>query len=505
MKAQTQKETSEEHKLLLLRREVELQRQLNKIYREFGLLAYRPHKKQDAFHRSLAKYRAIFSGNRFGKSTCGCAEDCAWLLGERPWIPENDPGRKLGIPDRPVKGLVITTDWSIVDDVFTNSNGDNPGKFWKMLPRGFVKKALRNHMGVIDTLICANGSLLKFDTERAYLANEQKAESKDWDFIHGDEPFKEKMFKAHNRGLIDRNGRAWFTLTPLREPWLIDFFFPGAKNKRTAQSNEVIKDGKPLIWVTTGSIYDNPHLSQEAIAAFEMTLTAEEKQCRLSGIPLHLVGLVYKEFDYDRHVMKKLPEDWDSWDSPPRSWTLNWYADVHPRTKHHVLFCWASPMGHLYYTNEIFEWMDIPSLCARIRPYRDRYLTFHEQVDQLAWHKDEGGTVWADMFVDNGIIVDPAPKDLNHGIVATRRALTEEINGIPRIRIAPTMGELIHELTHYAWDEKSEKRDKPIDKDDHAVENLYRSILSDPVWIEPSTSAGPVDYDIIDRPLVGKL
>jgi hypothetical protein len=146
----------------------------------------------------------------------GAAEDCAWLLHERPWYPPNHLARTGGIPQHPVKGLVITIDWDMVDAIWTSERGTE-GKIWKFLPPELIKSKKRNHSGAIDTVECTNGSLLKFDTVKSYMANPMGSESFDWDFIHVDEPSPEGMFKAQARGLVDRRGSAWFTLTPLRE------------------------------------------------------------------------------------------------------------------------------------------------------------------------------------------------------------------------------------------------------------------------------------------------
>src|ERR1017187_1999234 len=100
-----------------------------------GLPFYRPHPKQDKFHRSLSKRRGVFTGNRFGKSHMGMAEDCAWLRGERVWYPTTDPARRSGIPQHPVKGLIIANDWDKVQEIFTGQDG----KLWRMLPSGLVK------------------------------------------------------------------------------------------------------------------------------------------------------------------------------------------------------------------------------------------------------------------------------------------------------------------------------------------------------------------------------
>ena len=90
-----------------------LRRKLDAVKRD-GLPFYRPHPKQERFHRSTALRRGAFTGNRFGKSTMGCAEDCAWLRGERPWVAIDDPARRSGVPQHAIKGLVIVNDWDKV-------------------------------------------------------------------------------------------------------------------------------------------------------------------------------------------------------------------------------------------------------------------------------------------------------------------------------------------------------------------------------------------------------
>ena len=131
--------------LMRKRRLLQLKRRKLEMVQANGSVFYRPHPKQDLFHRAGAKkYRMMRAGNRTGKSEAGASEDAAWLQGERPWYAEGDPARTVGIPQgRPVKLLLITTDWDKVDEVFTGQEGEG-GKLWKKLPRGSVKKTKRN-------------------------------------------------------------------------------------------------------------------------------------------------------------------------------------------------------------------------------------------------------------------------------------------------------------------------------------------------------------------------
>ena len=86
-------------------------RRLAELRKNYGIFAYRPQPKQALFHQANYKYRYLRTGNRFGKSTCGSAEDCAFALGARLWLPEGDPIRHLGIPRRATKGVILVADW----------------------------------------------------------------------------------------------------------------------------------------------------------------------------------------------------------------------------------------------------------------------------------------------------------------------------------------------------------------------------------------------------------
>jgi len=438
---------------------------------------YRPHPKQDLFHRSTAKRRGVFTGNRFGKSHMGINEDVAWLRGERPWYPESDPARRSGIPQHPVKGLIIANDWDKVQEIFTGPDG----KLWRALPAELIDTQHRNHSGAVDLVALKNGSTLRFDTVKSYLSNPQGLESSDWDFIHVDEPCPEPMFKAAARGLIDRNGSAWFTLTALREPWITDAFEPGGIFSFSS-------------FVIDGSIYDNIYLTREAIDAYEATLTDDEKECRLYGKPLHKAGLVYKEFQRDKHVLSALPIGWQSWVEPPVAWSYYAYIDPHPHLPHCVLLLTVDPFGNRYYFYDIFEKCLISQLCARVRTLMGARRFVRVRCDPIAFTEDPvHGTTMAAEFWRCGLAVEKASKDLARGILRVKEELKRESG---YIRFSPECRRSIWEINRYHWDEET---NKPVDADDHAMECLYRSVLDEPRYVEPSSIKDSVPDIIIPR------
>jgi hypothetical protein len=476
--------------ILNLQEQVKVQGQINAALRSNPLRYYRPFDGQDAFHRAGAfKRRAAFCGNRWGKSKCGCAEDLAWLRGAREWLPVGDPGRTAGIPQHPVKGLVITQDWDKVDEIWTSQRGDRPGKIWQLMPDGFVpdsKHTRRNHSGAIDTIECANGSLLRFDTVKSWMANPAGTESSDWDFIHVDEPCPEGMFKGAARGLIDRGGSAWFLLTALTEPWIVDMFHENG-------FGTPLKDG---FWSCTGSTYDNPYLNDAAIKEFEASLTEDEIQCRIHGIPLHLVGLVYKNFKYAKHVLHTPPVGWTAIDNPPDNYTLHIRIDPHPQVPHCVLLCAVSPFGYRFYFRDIFQSGTIPDLCKSIRAIAGGRNVASVKIDPIAYCEDQNnpGTTLAGQFIQNGIPVVKARKDLEAGIIKVNQELARE----PQcIWFCVTARRTLWEIQRYSWDPKGSNR--PIDKEDHAMECLYRMELDEPFWSDEKNYSISVGDLVIDH------
>lgn len=482
-----------QEQVVLLQEQVRTLRRIRELAKENGLAFYRPHAKQDAFHRSTAKRRAYFAGNRSGKSVTNATETIAWAIGERPWYPVGDPARRSGIPQYATKQLIITTDWDKVDEIWTTQRGDRPGKLWQFVPKDAIKSTKRNHSGAIELVEFNNGSIIRFDTEESFKRNPQGSESSDWDRVGVDEPITLDQWKAASRGLIDRNGQGDFTLTPLREMWMYDYFYgDGAASSKDLTC-------VPGRFAVRGSIFDNPHLTREAIAEFERDLTEDEKQARLYGLPLELSGLVYKEFQRDKHVLTQLPDGWRDWHLPRKDWILYARVDPHPQIPHAVLFCAVGPEQLPILCHELFIPTDADGLADAINEYvRSTGLFLADiKVDPAAWVKDSvtRQACVADRMAAKGLLVQPASKDKSNGILNMRSVFKADRG----VRIVPTLRRTLWELSRYCYD----KENKPVDHDDHMMENMYRMFITPPFWFNPDTAAGfPIgDMEIFERNL----
>lgn len=482
--------------VLLARRELSLAKEEVRLLRENALTYYKPHAKQEAFH-TCANYHCRYArtGNRFGKSEMGAAEDVAFALGFRPWYPKDDPRRTLGIPAHPTKGLIITTDWDKSTEVFTSEeDGVNKGKLFKYIPKKAYLGATRNHSGAIDHVrvlhVSGGTSVIHLDTVKSFKQNPLGQESSSWDWIHYDEPVPEKMRVAVARGLVDRNGKEWFTCTPLTEPWIDTEFAPDLE----AQSKDSLSPsgyGLDDHWMITGSMDDNPHNTLEAVERFMRKMPEEERECRRTGIPAAYSGIVYKEFQWNTHVSKEPPVGWKDWFSPPPTFTRRFAIDYHPRKPHHVLFIATGPDDRQYVYAEIFLSCLMSELVSEIKTILKGEPTTPGLIDPLADTPNRVTDITAlEEILRLGLPVVPATKDPHNGILAVKALLKQRDRcSRPMLQVNPACRRFLFEISRgYIWDGDT---NKPFKRDDDAMENFYRLVLQGLSYIEHDISNLP--------------
>ena len=465
-----------------------------------GLAFYQPHPKQDEFHANGDKPRRyVRTGNRWGKSTAGVAEDLAWLIGERIWYPEGDPRRTVGIPQRSVKGVLIVQDWDKAEEIFTSQEkGAGMGKIFQLMPAASfigVDKSQSGHICKVMVHSKWGGiSTLYIDTVKSYKQNPQGHESSDWDFVHVDEPLPEGMWYAYARGLVDRKGSAWFMCTPLTEQWINDYFIPRALSRNDFDEGQTFHDEKKKnFWVMTGKSSDNPSITKESISDFSRDVSATELEARLNGKPRQHTGVIYQEFDPDVHVYRGVPFGWRSHTTPPKDWTIRAAIDPHPKIPMAVLFAATGPLGHTYFFTEIFLKLYVKELCetfwSRLSYFEGerkfRYEPHQVLCDPLAWTPNPvTGRTMADAFFDGEIPIQPASKALSDGILRTGEFLRRrDADGNAMMFFSPDLSETLFEFDRYCWDEKKEK--PQANCPDHMMENLYRLCMTGLDYVDP--------------------
>jgi hypothetical protein len=465
--------------------------ELDILKQQNGSAFYHPHHKQDLFHRGgHKKYRYVRTGNRWGKSQCGAAEDVANARGFREWYPEGDVARYAGIPKRSTKGVILVHDWGKAEEIFTNQiDGTGRGKLFDYIPRDELINVHKGSSGNVDCIKIKSKwggiSTIYLDTVKSFLQNPMGHESSQWDWIHVDEPIPQDLWKAVSRGLMDTNGRAWFLCTPLNQAWINDFFIPSRRTRLNTEGSTSF-DNKLVI---IGSTKDNPHITDEAREEYAKTLSVDERQCRLEGIPKSMSGMVYKsfspEYSPDGHVYENTPTGWENCVTPPVDYTIRYAIDPHPQTPHAVLFAATAPTGEVFFFREIFEQTLVKNLAEQINNIVANRLVLTCLCDPAAFiNNPVSGDTFADTLAIHGIVVQKAVKDLARGIIASQAALKKTMpEGHKWLNFHSSLAETLWEFDHYEWDSKREN--KPIDKNDHMMENFYRLILNGLDWVDP--------------------
>jgi hypothetical protein len=200
----------------------DLQRKLEK---EFPLFFIEMNNAQDRFVRvknekGLTPKRRIFeAGNKIGKTHIGLMEDLAHLMGFRPWLLPTDPDYKIEIK-LPNIGMIGC-------ETYKHSVAEKIEPMLRYLTPSICQPVFKpGPTGVLNVLT------LPFDCEgrkcgsklfiRSYDEEPSAFEGIDFDFLHWDEPPPLKIFLAAERGKVVTNAPSWFTMTPLKEPWIFD-------------------------------------------------------------------------------------------------------------------------------------------------------------------------------------------------------------------------------------------------------------------------------------------
>ena len=225
---------------------------------------------------------------------------------------------------------------------------------------------------------------------------------------------------------------------------------------------EIIKatldDGRPdpSVFNIQGDIYSNVGygITQEGVEQFAKTLTEDEKEARLSGVPSYMSGLVYPTFQRKVHLKSRF--------AVPLNWIVDIAIDVHPREKQAVLFCATNPRGERYIVNEIWDngdgtWIGEQIVrCITQNAYRVGRII----IDPLS--KSDGNnesTVFEkvqNVLFQYGYALEVASKDKTSGIMEIKNHLVGP-NKEPSLFVFDDLVRFLMEIEGYMWDKDTQK------------------------------------------------
>ena len=217
----------------------------------------------------------------------------------------------------------------------------------------------------------------------------------------------------------------------------------------------------------------------------------EDKQARVHGKFQHLVGIVFKNFNRKVHVIKPFT-------ITKRDYIVIEALDPHPRNPDAVLWVAVDKNGTKFVVDELYESLKTSELAYRINKKADRYRLEMRLADPLAFvedkHQDDptGQTLAARLYNDFDLEYFKATKNRRDADRRIKDALDYELKGeemivSPELYIFDSCERTIWEIEHLVWDdwrgraaERKSPMEKPVDKDDHMIENLGRILIQEP-------------------------
>jgi len=280
---------------------------------------------QAKFHNDESRVKAIFGGNRSGKS-CEGAEylisKCLLKDKQRWWAVAETEEVSISIQQR---------------------------KVWEILPKNKLKYAHYDEVNGFRNgkIVFKNGSMIRFKT---YKQGREAFASDDIDGVWNDEESPYDIYREQRMRLIDRNGEMIFTMTSLNGITdLIQEIFEEHDVIESAYAPLVKKDLPRIIQKDNMRFYmlwtpENPYIDQNRLMDEVKLMTPDEIVCRIYGLPLNLSGRIYMKFTKKVHVISfdDVPDlsectiyhVLDPHDRKP--WAMIWVA-VHKTGTHYVI------------------------------------------------------------------------------------------------------------------------------------------------------------------------
>jgi len=345
-----------------------------------------------------------------------------------------------------------------------------------------------------------NGSYCEFMTHEQSAIQHAGAKL---DGIYCDEELPKALWEQSKLRVSSKNGRLTLGMT--------------AEKGITWTDSEVWKPGlthkHKSIYAEEFSTYDNPVQTQEMVDKIKESCKSDiEIGIRIYGHSTPRGGRVYG--------MAQESEPWiiPAFEIPKDSGHLFMAIDVHGKLPHAVLWQWVDYEGlfhplftdkngiehpNIYNVAEVWETCNIPTLADFIREKEQYELKRKHDFaicDPYAWNTDQNNPkTIADQLIEAGLMISKATKDRDAGIQLVRTMLSLEIGRVlpedspdvtvqvrdyPQLMTFDHLTELIGERRKYRWKEPRQRfhddvavQQKPVDKDDHFMENEYRICL----------------------------
>lgn len=410
-----------------------------------GIKWYQPHEKQRPFHSTVSKIRALFGGNRSGKTHGGCAEDAFWATHSQRY--------RLRPRRKDIKILIGSESNEYNRDIIVP-------KLRTLIPQSLIIKETRIQRGMIDFWNLPDGGKIKF---KNYEQDVDKWAGDDYNLIHLDEESPPEIFKECLLRTIDRNGEIILTMTPVKGlTWVYQDVYE--------------KDGTNGIKCFVMDMDSNPYLAQADKDLVLANLTEQEKLIRKEGKFVALQGLIYPDFKDDLHCI-------DDFEIP-----LGWrrIVGIDPHLKKATSVVWAAiateNRGQIKRGDYIVyrearrrgETPDIVKMIQIANGPQERIFCYVIDPAKPNVNEEWPGQTIIDVYASLGIPAQKANKAVEQGVSAVRARLDATP---PTLWIFKSCIGCIWEFKHYMYNDPVDLAGKPYSekifkKDDDYMDDI---------------------------------
>jgi hypothetical protein len=508
---------------------------------------FKPYAWQDRFiDLILSKNISLAcASNKIGKTAVGVNIIGSWLLGYEPWnkVDKDYPGAvlvndnyykpsSLGIKP-PVELIVCGEDWKM------HLGKTIVPELKKWLPVGeYTTK--KNELGIEYLWKIKNKSVL---TLMCYTQDDALFESFRAQGVWLDEPPPESKFHAMSRGLLLDCGKFLFTMTPLKEPWILDeFILSGRKDVGVADNliitaNEDLKKKEDDVLMSLGLneaeietyyqllLYSDFAKKKpvkdrgKAAESFVVGIAGEARWDEIGTLPIltfiknvkpsevpsrvfgefkSLIGRIIKEYEQSLHVISNF--------NIKLNWPVVVMIDKHLNKEQAVSFYTVDERGIHFAIKEIWLEMSPDEVAEAIikTKVENKWDIKKAYIDPLSkgdnmYMKDrfdveDSFTIIKRKLSRHGILLNVATKDKDSGIDNIRDWFAPR-SGVPCLYFFESCVRHQHEILRWVYDDDG----KPSkDVDDHFMENLYRYTLTGNRFVSHEESELP-EYALEDR------
>jgi phage terminase large subunit-like protein/ssDNA-binding Zn-finger/Zn-ribbon topoisomerase 1 len=329
-----------------------------------------------------------------------------------------------------------------------------------------------------------------------------------------DEPPPEAIFKA-TVSRMRKGGIIFISETPLYAAWLYDHIIANPDPDLATKGQRIYIEADVEAACKQHGI--RGHLEHYHIDRMIAEYSEDEKQARIYGKFQHLIGLRFKAFSRNIHVIKPFNVDF-------RNFCVYQAMDTHPRNPDMVNWIAVDSKGTKYVVAELKIKSEggTAELAQRIKAIDSQFRIIKRILEPAAFVKDqhdETGKSLAEKLQSLGLYYFEASKvramsdrRIEDALAFQKVNLGDkyELIKAPEIYVFDTCPNTIYEFEHLRWDEwtgkiaeKKGQKEKTVDKDDHAIENIGRILILEPKFDELVSDEGDYgdtpNYDPYDK------